>query len=101
MFGVDGLPGIPDKPIPGPNQVLANEMGIVMGLSHHEPMDRTKPEWDRVKTGPWDWTNKEVLIKASLLQAVDFVKLTVALDVWRRKGKGTGSNVYHGHARRW
>lgn len=63
MFGVDGLPGIPDKPIPGPNQVLANEMGIVMGLSHHEPMDRTKPEWDRVKVGPWDWTNKEVLIK--------------------------------------
>jgi hypothetical protein len=65
MFGVDGLPGVPDKPIPGPNQVLANNMGIVMGLSHHEPMDRTKPEWDRVKVGPWDWTNKEVLVKVS------------------------------------
>ena len=63
MFGVDGLDGIPDQPIPGPNQVLANNMGIVMGLSHHEPMDRSKPEWDHVKTGPWDWTNKEVLTK--------------------------------------
>lgn len=63
MFGVDGLPGVPDEPIPGPNQVLANDMGIVMGLSHHEPMDRTKPEWDHVKVGPWDWTNKDVLTK--------------------------------------
>ena len=63
MFGVDGFPEIPKEPIPGPNAVLANDMGIVMGTSHHEPMDRNKPEWDRVKVGPWDWTNKDVLTK--------------------------------------
>jgi len=65
MFSVDGLPNIPDKPIPGPNLNLATDMGIVMGTSHHEPIGRNKVEWDRVKTGPWDWTNKEVLIKVS------------------------------------
>ncbi len=35
------------------NPVLANEMGIVMGTSHHEPMTRNQPEWK-----PWggkDW----------------------------------------------
>ncbi|WWD16299.1 hypothetical protein CI109_100725 [Kwoniella shandongensis] len=64
MFDVDGLNvthGFPKEPIPGPNQVLANDMGIVMGTSHHEPMARNKPEWDREGKGPWDWTNDDYL----------------------------------------
>ena len=65
MFDVDGIDfsnGFPKKPFPGPNQLLANRMGIVMGTSHHEPMSRNKPEWDRGGKGPWDWTNKDYLI---------------------------------------
>jgi len=64
MFDVDGADWPKDDPfpaIPGPNQVLADEMGIVMGTSHHEPMARNKPEWDRAQEGPWDWTNSEFL----------------------------------------
>jgi hypothetical protein len=64
MFDVDGADWPKDDPfpaIPGPNQVLADEMGIVMGTSHHEPMARNKPEWDRAQKGPWDWTNSEYL----------------------------------------
>lgn len=65
MFDVDGLNpqanGIPKQPIPGPNQVLANKMGIVMGTSHHEPMSRNKPEWDLEGSGSWDWTNNHTL----------------------------------------
>jgi hypothetical protein len=64
MFDVDGADWPKDDPfpaIPGPNQVLADDMGIVMGTSHHEPMARNKPEWDRAQTGPWDWTNSEYL----------------------------------------
>ncbi|WRT68552.1 uncharacterized protein IL334_005529 [Kwoniella shivajii] len=64
MFDVDGLnvtEGFPKEPIPGPNQVLANNMAIVMGTSHHEPMARNKPEWDREGKGTWDWTNDEFL----------------------------------------
>lgn len=66
MFAADGLNpqknGLPQDPIPGPNQVLADRMGIFMGTSHHEPMSRNKPEWDLQGTGPWDFTkNREKL----------------------------------------
>lgn len=61
MDGLDVSNGLPSPPVPGPNQVLAQRMGIVMGTSHHEPMTRNKEEWDQFGHGPWDWTNKEVL----------------------------------------
>ncbi len=44
------------------NPVLADEYGIVMGTSHHEPMMRAHREYVRRKDkiGPWDYvTNKE------------------------------------------
>jgi hypothetical protein len=44
------------------NPVLADEYGVVMGTSHHEPMDRAQQEWKRYGTGAWDYeTNKNVL----------------------------------------
>ncbi|MDP9046669.1 MAG: glycosyl hydrolase 115 family protein [Bacteroidota bacterium] len=42
--------------------VLADEYGIVMGTSHHEPMDRAQQEWKRYGKGAWNYdTNGEVL----------------------------------------
>ena len=38
------------------NLVLADEMGVVMGTSHHEPMARAHDEWARAKGGAWDYT---------------------------------------------
>ena len=43
------------------NMVLADEMGVVMGTSHHEPMMRAQDEWHRntnkgVTGGKWDYT---------------------------------------------
>lgn len=35
--------------------VLADEMGVVMGTSHHEPMMRAHDEWRRYKGGAWDY----------------------------------------------
>ncbi len=35
---------------------LADEYGIVVGTSHHEPMLRAQQEWKRHGTGPWDYT---------------------------------------------
>ncbi|MDB5112839.1 MAG: glycosyl hydrolase [Mucilaginibacter sp.] len=50
------------------NPILADKMGIVMGTSHHEPMDRAQKEWARYNknlTQPqkaWNYaTNGEVL----------------------------------------
>ncbi len=37
------------------NMVLADEMGVVMGTSHHEPMSRAHDEWARSKGGAWDY----------------------------------------------
>jgi hypothetical protein len=43
---------------------LADEMGVVIGTSHHEPMMRAQEEWTRHGKGPWDYTqNAEVLRK--------------------------------------
>ena len=44
------------------NSKLADEYGIVMGTSHHEPMLRAQQEWKRHGKGPWNYaTNSEVL----------------------------------------
>jgi hypothetical protein len=50
------------------NPRLADEYGIVMGTSHHEPMQRSQQEWIRNKSkygnGEWNYmTNKEGLQK--------------------------------------
>lgn len=46
------------------NPVLADEYGIVMSTSHHEPMMRAHAEWRKTGTGEWNYeTNSEVLKK--------------------------------------
>jgi len=46
------------------NPALADEYGIVMGTSHHEPMLRSQQEWSRHGKGPWDFTRNEEVLKA-------------------------------------
>ena len=44
------------------NPILADEYGVVMGTSHHEPMVRSQQEWKRHGTGAWNYEqNGEVL----------------------------------------
>ena len=38
------------------NPRLADEYGIVMGTSHHEPMLRAQQEWKRHGSGAWDYS---------------------------------------------
>ena len=48
-----------DDPLSAP---LANEMGVVLSNSHHEPMMRAQADWGRDGEGPWNYeTNKEKL----------------------------------------
>ncbi|PSK80444.1 glycosyl hydrolase family 115 (putative glucuronidase) [Prolixibacter denitrificans] len=46
------------------NPKLADEMGIVMGTSHHEPMMRAHAEWApyRKKGIPWDYTKSKAVL---------------------------------------
>jgi hypothetical protein len=42
--------------------VLADEYGVVMGTSHHEPMQRAQQEWKRYGSGAWNYqTNAKAL----------------------------------------
>jgi len=51
------------------NKVLADEMGVVMGSSHHEPMTRAQDEWHRntdkgVTGGRWDYSTNADNLRA-------------------------------------
>jgi hypothetical protein len=46
------------------NAKLADEYGIVMGTSHHEPMLRAQQEWKRHGKGPWDYTRNADVVRA-------------------------------------
>lgn len=46
------------------NGPLANEMGIIMGTSHHEPMALAQQDWKRRGVGAWNFkTNQDNLEK--------------------------------------
>jgi len=53
------------------NPRLADEYGIVMGTSHHEPMLRAQQEWKRHGTGPWDYTKNAKTLDAFWEQGIE------------------------------
>jgi hypothetical protein len=42
---------------------LADEYGIVIGFSHHEPMMRSHVEWERYGKGPWNYDTNEATLR--------------------------------------
>jgi hypothetical protein len=46
------------------NPKLADEYGIVVGTSHHEPMMRAHDEWRRYGQGPWNYTTNAERLRA-------------------------------------
>jgi len=44
------------------NGRLANELGIVTGTSHHEPLGRAHDEWRRYGSGPWDYSKNDKVL---------------------------------------
>ncbi len=45
------------------NPRLADEYGVVIGTSHHEPMMRAQAEWHRYGKGPWNYEKNESVLK--------------------------------------
>jgi hypothetical protein len=58
------------------NAKLADEMGVVISTSHHEPMMRAHAEWKRYGQGPWDYTKNAEALR----------------DFWRRGVERMGTN---------
>ena len=52
------------------NPRLADEYGIVMGTSHHEPMLRAQQEWKRHGTGPWNYQTNDSVLRAFWRQGI-------------------------------
>ncbi|EIL96081.1 glycosyl hydrolase 115 family protein [Rhodanobacter sp. 115] len=46
------------------NAALADEYGVVIGTSHHEPMMRAHAEWGRYGHGPWDYAKNADVLRA-------------------------------------
>jgi len=57
-----------DDPENGP---LADEMGIVMGTSHHEPLMRAHAEWKKYGKGAWDYSRNEQVLREFWQQGLD------------------------------
>lgn len=45
------------------NPVLADEYGIVMSTSHHEPMQRAQQEWRNVGRGEWNYERNDSVLR--------------------------------------
>jgi hypothetical protein len=45
------------------NAKLADEYGIVMGTSHHEPMTRAQQEWRRYGKGEWNYEHNDSTLR--------------------------------------
>lgn len=60
------------------NPRLADEYGIVIGTSHHEPMQRSQQEWMRHKqdygNGEWNWLTNKGAIKRFFSEGIENTK---------------------------
>src|SRR5213075_1200996 len=52
------------------NPQLADEYGIVMGTSHHEPMLRAQQEWKRFGKGEWNYEHNDTTLRAFWAQGI-------------------------------
>ena len=70
------------------NAVLANQMGIVMGTSHHEPMMRAQEEWTRYGKGPWDYTKNAARLREFWRQGIERMGANESLVTIGMRGDG-------------
>jgi hypothetical protein len=82
-----------DDPKNGP---LADEMGIIMGTSHHEPCARAQKEWHRYGSGPWNFnSNPDTLLAfwkkgiKRMMKTEDLVTIGMRGDGDEPMGDGT------------
>ncbi|HEV1993383.1 MAG TPA: glycosyl hydrolase 115 family protein [Candidatus Acidoferrum sp.] len=70
------------------NPQLADEYGIVMGTSHHEPMLRAQQEWKRHGKGPWDYSKNAEVLKEFWDQGVERNKKYESIITLAMRGDG-------------
>lgn len=80
------------------NPVLADEYGVVMGTSHHEPMLRAQQEWKRYGKGEWNYEHNDSTLRAFWTDGIRHMGTHESIVTIGMRGDGdmpmtTGSNV--------
>ncbi len=70
------------------NAKLADEYGIVMGTSHHEPMLRAQQEWTRHGTGPWDYAKNAAVLNEFWTEGIERNKSYESIVTLGMRGDG-------------
>lgn len=72
------------------NSKVADEMGIVIGTSHHEPMARNHQEWarNREEFGAWNYSTNQEVIDEFFREGIERVKDTEDLITIGMRGDG-------------
>ncbi len=52
------------------NIQLANDYGVVVSTSHHEPMQRATNEWNEALYGSWDWEHNKDNVAAFMEEGI-------------------------------
>ena len=79
------------------NMKTADDMGIIMGTSHHEPLGRAQKEWTRVRTrGPWNYDTNQQELNDFWRGGVERMKDTE--DVLTIGMRGNGDEPMSAHA---
>ncbi|GAA4051835.1 hypothetical protein GCM10022409_43390 [Hymenobacter glaciei] len=77
---------------------LADEYGIVMGTSHHEPMLRAQQEWKRYGHGPWNYQTNDTTLRRFWRQGIRNMGTHESIVTMAMRGDGDepmseGSNI--------
>ena len=82
------------------NSKTADEMGVVIGTSHHEPMGRNHQEWARKRNeyGAWNYTTNKDVIDRFFREGIERLKDTEDIVTIGMRGDGDaamteGTNV--------
>lgn len=84
------------------NSRTADEMGIIMGTSHHEPMARNHQEWARKRGqyGDWDYVTNQKTLDKFFREGMERAKDTEDIITIGMRGDGDapmGGKVGHDH----
>ena len=72
------------------NGSTADEMGVVIGTSHHEPMARNHQEWarNRAKNGAWNYQTNQAVIDKFFTEGIERAKGTEDVITIGMRGDG-------------
>ncbi|MEO8765287.1 MAG: glycosyl hydrolase 115 family protein [Ginsengibacter sp.] len=70
------------------NKITADNFGIVMGTSHHEPLMRAHDEWRRYGSGKWNYDSNEVRLQRFWKNGIERVQGTETIVSIGMRGDG-------------